>query len=311
MHTARMVVGTDGSPPSLTALRWAALESQRRGVELAVVVAYNWRTLATSLLGNHAFEEYVRDLAESIADAAVAEARTIAPRAHVHGAAVSGEPAPVLLETSEEADMVVVGSRGGGGFASLQAGSVSMQVATQASCPVTVVIRGRDDDDSGPVVVGVDGSASADFATGVAFEEAARRRCALMAVLAYDVSMPTVSMPTVSMPPWTMGTPPVDYDTSQIRAELAAALLSHVAGWRDKYPDVQVEYAVGRGSPGAVLTSWSRHAQLVVVGSRHGCALGSLLGSVGLQLILHADCPVLIARTRSAPAYPDGPERTS
>jgi nucleotide-binding universal stress UspA family protein len=167
---------------------------------------------------------------------------------------------------------------------------VSVRLATQASCPVTVVIRGRDDNDTDPVVVGVDGSASADFATGIAFEEAARRSCALMAVLAYDVSMP----------PWTMGEPPVEYDMTRIRAELETALVSHVAGWRDKYPDVQVEYAVGSGSPGAVLTSWSRQAQLVVVGSRgHGPTLGPLLGSVGLQLIHHADCPVLIARTRS------------
>jgi nucleotide-binding universal stress UspA family protein len=157
---------------------------------------------------------------------------------------------------------------------------------------VTVVVRGRDGDDIDPVVVGVDGSPSADFATGVAFEQAARRSCALMAVLAYDVSTP----------PWTMGTPPRGYDTARIRAELETALLSHIAGWRDKYPDVQVEYAVGSGSPGAVLTAWSRQAQLVVVGSRgRGPVVGPLPGSVGLQLIHHADCPVLIARTRSCP----------
>jgi nucleotide-binding universal stress UspA family protein len=285
-----MVVGTDGSPASLTALRWAALEAQRRHAQLAVVLAYNWRTLTAHLLADHGFEDYVRDLAMSIVDAAVAEARTIAPHARVGGSAVFGEPTPVLLNASDEADMVVVGNRGGGGFARLRAGSVCVQVATQASCPVTVVIRGRDDDTADPVVVGVDGSASADFATGIAFEEAARRSSALMAVLAYDLSMP----------PWTMGLTPVEYDTAGVRAELEKALLGHIEGWRDKYPDVQVEYAVDSGSPGAVLTSWSRQAQLVVIGSRgHRRALGLLLGSVGLQLIHHADCPVLIARTRA------------
>jgi nucleotide-binding universal stress UspA family protein len=81
------------------------------------------------------------------------------------------------------------------------------------------------------------------------------------------------------------------------RADLEAALLGHVAGWRDKYPDVPVEYAVSRGDPGTLLTAWSRHAQLVVVGCRgHGTALRSMLGSVTRKLIRHAGCPVLIAR---------------
>ncbi|HEV7899595.1 MAG TPA: universal stress protein [Planosporangium sp.] len=289
MRTAKIVVGVDGSPPSVAALCWAAREARRRGAELAVLVAYHWRTPAAHLLVNEEFEEYVRDLATSIMEAAVAEARTVAPRVHVHGAAVFGEPAPILLEASDDAEMLVTGSRGSGGFARLLAGSVSVQVATRASCPVTVV-RGRDDeDDSEPVVIGVDGSESAAVATGVAFEEAAGRGCPLMAALAYDISMP----------PWSMGPLPVEYDATRIQADLQAALIGHVAGWHDKYPDVPVEYVVGQGSPGAVLTCWSRHAQLLVVGGHgHGPTAGLLPGSVGLQLIHHADCPVLIARAR-------------
>jgi nucleotide-binding universal stress UspA family protein len=297
-----MVVGVDGSPPSVRALCWAVREAERRRAELAVLVVYNWRTPAARLLVNHEFEEYVRDLATSVMDTAVAEARSLAPHAGVHGSAVLGEPASVLVEAGDDAEMLVVGGRGGGGFARLLAGSVSVQVATQAPCPVTVV-RGRDengpdesgrdndsdDHDSDPVVVGVDGSASADFATGLAFDEAARRGCGLMAVLAYDISIP----------PWTVGPPPLQYDPTRVQAELQAALIGHVAGWRDKFPDVPTEYAVGQGSPGAVLTCWSRHGQLVVVGSRgHGPTAGLLLGSVGLQLIHHSDCPVLIARPR-------------
>jgi nucleotide-binding universal stress UspA family protein len=183
--------------------------------------------------------------------------------------------------------MLVVGSRGGGGFASLLAGSVSVRVATKAPCPV-VVVRGDGHGDA--VVVGVDGSAPADFATGIAFEEAARRGCPLIAVRAF----------TVSLPPWTIGPPPVEYDPAKVEADLHREMISNLAGRRDKYPDVPVEYAIGRGSAGAVLTTWSRQAQLVVVGTRgHGATVGLLLGSVGLQLIHHADCPVLIARNRT------------
>jgi nucleotide-binding universal stress UspA family protein len=288
MHNPRLIVGTDGSPPSLRALRWAAREAQRRGVPLTVLVAYTWRTLAMRLLGDHAFEEYIRDLALSIVDAAVAEARTVAPRAHVHGSAVFGEPAPVLLHASDEADMVVVGNRSGG--AGGDPGSVSAQVATRSSCPMTAVIRGRDGRDTGPVVVGVDGTASADFATGIAFEEAARRSCALMAVLAYDRSAP----------PWPVAPPRAPLDRARIGAERETALLGQVTEWRDKYPEVPVGYVVSRGRPAAVLTSWSRQAQLVVVGG-HGRRTGrrGRPGGVDVQLIHRADCPVLIARTNS------------
>ncbi|NJC73312.1 universal stress protein [Planosporangium thailandense] len=289
MRTAKLVVGTDGSPPSLTALRWAALEAQRRCVELVVVLAYNWRALTTRLLGGYEFREYIRDLATAIVDAAVAEVRTIAPKVRVRGSAVFGEPAPVLLDASDEADMVVVGSHCGGGVAPPQtgpgAGSLGVQLAARTCCPATVVVRGHDGRSGDPVVVGVDGSASAGFATGIAFEEAARRNCPIMAVRAHDARVR-----------------PHRADSSGARtwAGLEMALLGEVAGWHDKYPEVSVEHTIAKGSPAAVLTAWSRYAQLVVVGGpdhRPACRLPA--GSVGRQLIRHADCPVLLARARA------------
>ncbi|GII21450.1 universal stress protein [Planosporangium mesophilum] len=287
--TTRIVVGVDGSPPSEAALCWAAREAERRRAELVVLVVYNWRTSTVQIQVSHEFGEYVRDLAMSIMEAAVAEARTVAPHAHVHGAAVFGEPVRVLSEAGNDAEMLVVGGRGSGGFARLLAGSVSVQLAARMPVPVTVV-RGRDDDcdETDPVVVGVDGSASADAATGLAFEEAAQRGCRLVAGFAYDVSTP----------PWTAGAPAAEYDTGRIQDELRAALVGHVARWHDKYPDVPVDYVVDQGSPAAVLTRWSRHAQLLVVGCHgHGATTGALPGAVWLQLIHHADCPVLIARS--------------
>jgi nucleotide-binding universal stress UspA family protein len=226
-----MVVGTDGSPSSLPALRWAALEAQRHAVGLTVLLAYNWRTLTTHLVDDQNVEDYVRDLAMSVVDAAVAEARTVAPRARVHGCAVFGEPAPVLLAAGDEADLAVVGSRGGDRLSDRPATSVTVQVAAGATCPVAVVVKGHAGDDAGPVVVGVDDSASSDVATGVAFQEAACRGCGLLAVFTEPESAPR----------------------------------DLVADWRDAYPDVPVGYAAGRGSPDSVLTWWSRRAQLMVV----------------------------------------------
>jgi nucleotide-binding universal stress UspA family protein len=274
----------------VAALRWAALEAQRRGVELDVVLAYHWRVPGVRRITSPELTETVAELATATVDAAVTEARTTAPQAHVRGKAVLSDPAPALLEAAEEAGMLVVGNRGGGGFTSLLAGSVSVRVATHATCPV-VVVRGPGDDDTGPVIVGVDGSEPADFATGIAFEEASRRGCALMAVRAFSIPLP----------PQTMGGPIVTYDPARIQADLHTELVDQLAGWRDKYPDVPVEYVVSTGSAGGVLASRSEQAQLVIVGTRgHGATGGLLLGSVGLQLLHHADCPVLIARGRHA-----------
>ena len=78
----------------------------------------------------------------------------------------------------------------------------------------------------------------------------------------------------------------------------ARSLDELLSPWRDKYPKVPVEALVTRDSPARVLVGVSRTARLVVVGSHgHGAVAGTLLGSVGSQLLHHADCPVLIART--------------
>ena len=94
--------------------------------------------------------------------------------------------------------------------------------------------------------------------------------------------------------------PPGELTTPESDVRERERLLDQLAGWREKYPEVRVEALVSHAGAAAVLVGVSRTAQLVVVGSRgHGAVAGTLLGSTGLQLIHHADCPVLIAR-RSA-----------
>jgi nucleotide-binding universal stress UspA family protein len=94
-----------------------------------------------------------------------------------------------------------------------------------------------------------------------------------------------------------MGTAPFDPD--EIKRAQRDALEDSLRPLRDKYPTVNVEALVAQGSAGSVLVNVSSSAGLVVVGSHgHGAVTGTLLGSVGLQLIHHADCPVLISRHR-------------
>jgi len=285
MGSRSITVGVDGSPASNVALHWAAAEAVRRGVELVVVHAFDWRVVGALTPVGDAYAAAAREHAEALVEDAVVEARTYAPSVTVRGEAVLGSPAETLVTASAAADVVVVGSRGRGGFASLLLGSVSHQVASHARGPV-VVVRGRPDA-QGPLVVGVDGSEGSRQALAVAFEEADKLGCAIVAIRVYQPAAPT----------WGMDVPPYVEDPEQRQAAERRHVAEDVVAWRDKYPDVATECVVVAGRAAEVLAGMSGTAQLVVVGTRgHGELAGLLLGSVSSQLLHHAECPVLVAR---------------
>ena len=282
-----IIVGIDGSEDSAQALRWAAAEAHRRGGRLKILTGYTstWPPEAFGYPGPSL--DYTREPFETIVAEAIGQARAFAPGLDVTGAAVLGDPASELIEASRSAAMVVVGNRGRGGFASLLLGSVSQQVATHAAVPV-VVVRGRADSACGPIVVGVDASPSAQQVIELAFEQAQQRGSALTAVRTY----------TLPIPPRGADTPPLLYDQHAVREAAAGELHAALAPWQEKYPDVAVHALIGLGSPAQYLVERSHGATLLVVGSRgHGALAGTLLGSVGQQLLHHAACPVMIVRS--------------
>lgn len=285
-----IVVGVDGSSTSGEALRWAAAEAARRDTPLTVINAYDWRVLGAPTMVGGEYATTVLSYAEDLVSAAVVEARAIgastaATDTPVRGEAILSAPGSALVAASAEAELVVVGHRGRGGFASLVLGSVSQQVATHAHGPV-VVVRGRPDP-VGPVIVGVDGSDESGHALAIAFETARVRGCDLVAIRAF----------TPAVPPWGPSVPPYVEDTDARRAAERKILTEDVAPWQEKFPDVSAECVIAEGHPAEVLAGVSGNAQLVVVGTRgHGGFAGLMLGSVGLQVLHHADCPVLIAR---------------
>jgi nucleotide-binding universal stress UspA family protein len=286
MRSETIVVGTDGSPSGMAAVRWAAETAEYTGRPLEVVVAYHWEMPGRWYGSVDDVTAAADERAGTIAAAAAAQAQAIAPHTQVTTTLRLGDPAPVLLGLAGDASMLVLGNRGRGGFRGLLLGSVSVHVATHAHCPVAVV-RGRTENRFDPVVVGVDVTHSTERAIALAFEQAAARRCPLHAITAH----------AVPLPPSPIGIPPMTYEPQAVRDELHAELVQRTAGWCGKYPDVPVEQAVVDGGPGAVLVDQSRRAQLVVVDTRgHGGLSGWLLGSTGLHLLHHAACPVLIAR---------------
>jgi len=146
MRGPRLVAAVDGSAGSKAALRFALEDAARRSVPVVAVIAYrvpDWRGEYIGITA--AVEERLRDTLRSQSEdkvrAAVDEAgRGLADALpDVQVRAALGSPADVLVRESHGADLLVVGSRGHGGFHSMLLGSTSMQCAMHATCPVTVV----------------------------------------------------------------------------------------------------------------------------------------------------------------------------
>ena len=135
-----IVVGVDGSSGSREALRFAVEEARLRNAALRVVTAWHVSPMAYSggfavPVDPHDFEES----AKAVGKEALASLREETVGVVVERLAKEGQAAQVLLQEARGADLLVVGSRGHGGFAGLLLGSVSQQVAHHASCPVVIV----------------------------------------------------------------------------------------------------------------------------------------------------------------------------
>jgi nucleotide-binding universal stress UspA family protein len=142
MKMSGITVGIDGSDHSHRALEWAMNEAAIRHAPLTVLIAHNvavgyWGS-AVSYPEDHALSEHAQKAAQEATDKAAAQLGERRPES-VTVRALSGTPAEVLVSASEDADLLVVGSRGGGGFGHLLMGSVSTQVAHHAHCPVVIV----------------------------------------------------------------------------------------------------------------------------------------------------------------------------
>jgi nucleotide-binding universal stress UspA family protein len=286
-----VVVGVDGSPQSEVAAQHAADAAVRRAAPLLLVHGY----LHPFRYGVP-FDPYAVRLPPPTADAVqmldeiAAELRAARPRLTVATRQAPGGPAAALVDASQHAQLVVVGSRGHGGFAGLLLGSVSAQVAAHAHSPA-LVVRPPDKPAeppgtaAGPVVVGVDGSPGSAVALSFAADEAALRETTLIVMHIWSLNTSTRPRETYE-------------ETEAAAAEAAESVVAGaVEQVRAEHPKIDLERRLVHAlDPSKALTETSRDAGLLVVGSRgHGGFTGLLLGSTSQTLVHHAHCPVVIA----------------
>jgi nucleotide-binding universal stress UspA family protein len=141
-----IVVGIDGSEGSKQALRWALDEARLRQTAVRAVYAFlmplgfGWAYIPPG----YPDRDFVRRKAEELVDGVVAEVLEADDEVEVERAVAEGGPAEILCEQAKDAELLVVGSRGLGGFAALLLGSVGQQCANHAPCPLAIVRRRQD-----------------------------------------------------------------------------------------------------------------------------------------------------------------------
>lgn len=292
---APVVVGVDGSEPSLRAAEAAAVEAALRGTALRVVYACRWDRYEGAALARDLGGPSGGVLPQDVVAGAVRRARRTRPALEIGSEVVLEEPEYVLAHESRRAALVVVGNRGRGGLAEALLGSVSLTVAARAHCPVLVLRGGRGapaaGEGPGPgqghVVVGVGDRPGESEAVRFACEEARLRDVPVEAVRAWRC-------------------PVLEYADHPLLADNQAHVHREHAEktLRDALtavpPGAEVRARTAEGPARRVLAEASRGAGLLVVGRRRAGVGGFGLGRVVHFVLHHAHCAVAVV-----PAAPD------
>ncbi|MCL1870941.1 MAG: universal stress protein [Promicromonosporaceae bacterium] len=297
-----VLVGVDGSAPSLHALDWAAAYAKRVGWALHMVCSYALPSFtAASLDGGYA----------ALDDTAIQEgAKSVLVEAKQHvasydvpvtAAVATGDAAGVLVELSKDYALAVVGTRGRGGFTERLLGTVSSALPAHSSCPVVVVpyrsATGEDADrrdgntvhEPRRIIVGVDGSPSAEMALKAAIRQARVWGAELVAVAGVPVGS------GAGVLAWL----PAQIDHEQVLADVKAGLDVIVDRYEAENDGLKIKRIVLDGTGAELLTEFSTAADLLVVGSRgRGGFRGLLLGSTSQAVLHHSSCPVLVVNRR-------------
>ncbi|GIH96295.1 universal stress protein [Planobispora siamensis] len=280
-----VVVGYDGSDFSMQALDWAMDEAELRRAPLTITHAWRWPY-------GRATEEarlHLRKAAEHVLYHGVDCARSTSTLTDVRADLHEGAAAERLVELSDGAQLVVVGSRGLDALARSVVGSVAGYTATHSHAPV-IIVRGPGPIpapvDPGPLVLGL-GASTADAVVDFAFTEAALRQLRLVAVHAsYPQPMA-----------WGVAMAPLPDPEAALAAE-RDRMRERLAPWRERHPGVPVEYRSVTVSAGDALEAAGAEAVLLVVGAGRSWGRGRL-GTVARAMTEHAPCPVAVVPDRA------------
>jgi nucleotide-binding universal stress UspA family protein len=294
-----VIAGVDGSTESLAAAHWAAREALRRGMELRLVHAWEWhpRPPASVPLGTGQ-----RAWAEQILDEVARSVRAAHPGLGIEARLVREAPVAALLDATDEAEPLVLGSRGLSGLAGFVVGSVSQRVVARSTRPVVLVRSGEGaagehlpaPDGVSPdeipelpyrdVVLGLDVSHPCDELIEFAFAAARRRGTGLRVIHAYRVPV-AYAVDDVRAP----------VPATQLLAERERAVLAALRPWCAKFPEVAVAETVVEGRAAGALVDASVDASLVVVGRRiRDARPGPHTGPVTHAVLHHVGCPVAV-----------------
>jgi nucleotide-binding universal stress UspA family protein len=283
---SNIVVGVDGSPASNAAVLWAAREAMMRTAPIKLINIVAPTLASSAMTPNHTITQEQELRARQILKQArrIVEQLAGEKRPDINTQRQYAGVVPTLVEASNDAQMVVVGSSRRA-FGRGMVGPVIAGLLHHANCPVTVVPdpeSAQHEIGDAPVLVGIDGSTASESAVALAFDEASRRGVPLLALQAWsDVGV----FPVLGM------------DWRTYRDQGAELLGERLAGWQECYPDVQVHRRLVCDVPDRWLVDESKNAQLVVLGSggRGGYARMHL-GSVTSAVVRSVRVPVIVAR---------------
>jgi nucleotide-binding universal stress UspA family protein len=297
----RWVVGIDGSQCATNALAWAIRHAAGRATSVELVTAWQPPSVAAYPMSSPSVAVF--DDSELVAAAAddmdqLAERSRGALDMPVESFVGRGGPAEVLLAASSQAGLLVLGSRGRGGFARLLLGSTSTQCATHATVPTVVVPGDVEPVETHRILVGFDGSPNSLAALRWAVQFAAPGTT-VVAAWVWDATPLAVGSDAFFFP-----------DASDLAAERFNHLVQPVE-YEAAAVDVTLEREFIRGTPRASLAAQAEGVDLVVVGARgHGAVGAALLGSVSTWVLHHVHRPIAVvpyddsssARTETAPS---------
>ncbi|MEI5525540.1 universal stress protein [Streptomyces brasiliscabiei] len=287
-----VLAGVDGSELSMAAVGWAAREAVLRGVPLRLVQASP--SLPDKVVPDVAVEMLHR-VGERVLQRAIDDLGARFPDLKVRGEQTAEAPAAALLAAARDAALLVVGTRGSGGFDGLVVGSVALRTAAAAACPVVLVpvpvggveAAGRGEVRAARVVVGFDSHRPVGEVANFAFMSAEIRKGELHVVRAW-------ALPAEAVSPHKLFVTEEDRATWEDQEVLRAS--DGLRPWQDRYPGVTVHTDVVLLHPAqALLNATAHRSDLLVVGRRSDPQAGEgRLGPVTHALLHHTRCPVAV-----------------